>query len=213
METSTRYQTNVSFMKQLQTNSDRTAMQSPYSQDFEAIYQEAAQSDVKLSTAKAFLSNLSEDDLSTLQHYTGLANAIDVNSLSDEGAYNLLMHDAEKYDFNGDGMVQDGIANKSSTIPTTMSDAMKASYVSALNSLDESERFDAMTAVTLNSATTALLSVDGTASSATSTPLTYDVLAARINAVLHPTQGAYTSPEIKETIAKFWENFQSSYNA
>ncbi|KFL33890.1 MULTISPECIES: hypothetical protein [unclassified Sulfurospirillum] len=213
METSTRYQTNVSLMKQLQPNSDRTAMQSSYSEDFEAIYHEAVQSDVKLSTAKAFLSHLSEDELSTLQHYTGLANEINVSSLSDEGAYNLLMHDAEKYDFNGDGMVQDGIANKSSMISTTMSDAMKASYVSALNSLDERERFDAMTAVTLTNATSALSSVEETSTSTIATPFTYDLLAARIDAMLHPTQGAYTSPEIKETIAKFWENFQSSYNA
>lgn len=213
METSARYQNNVSFMKQLSTNSDRAKMQAPYSQNFETIYKEANQANVTLSNAKDFLKNLSKDALSTLQHYTGLADEINVDSLSNEGAYNLLMHDSEKYDFNGDGMVQDGIANKGSIIPTNMSDSMKASYVNALNSLgNESERFDAMTTVTLNYATVALEAKDGIVNPELSKPLTYEVLAARINSVLHPTQGAYASPELQETISKFWENFKSSYN-
>lgn len=213
METSTRYQNNVSFMKQLTTNSDREAMQAPYSQNFEAIYKEATESNISLSNAKDFLKNLSKDELSTLQHYTGLADEINVDSLSAEGAYNLLMHDAEKYDFNSDGMVQDGIANKGSIIPTNMSDSMKASYVNALNSLgNESERFDAMTAVTLNYATVALEANNGMTNAELSKPLTYDILEARINSLLHPTRGAYASPELQETISKFWENFKSSYN-
>jgi hypothetical protein len=213
METSTRYQNNVNFMKQLTTNSDRAAMQAPYSQNFEAIYKEATDSNISLSNAKDFLKNLSQDELSTLQHYTGLADEINIDSLSAEGAYNLLMHDAEKYDFNSDGMVQDGIANKGSIIPTNMSDSMKASYVNALNSLgNESERFDAMTAVTLNYATVALEAKDGIINSELSKPLTYDILESRINSVLHPTRGAYASPELQETISKFWENFKSSYN-
>jgi hypothetical protein len=81
--------------------------------------------------------------------------------------------------------------------------------------MNESERFDVMTAVTLNNATTALSYVDGVQStkSQTQTPLTYEVLASRMHAMLHPTGGAYTSPELKATLETFWENFQKNIGA
>lgn len=215
MEISSNYTNNINLMKQLKTNSSREAMQTPYSKGFEAIYQQAQQSDVKLSNAKEFLSNLTTEQLSTLQHYTGLADEINVDKLSNEGAYNLLMHDYEKYDFNGDGMVQNGIGNMASAIPTNMSDNIKQSYVDALNSLDESQRFDAMTVSTLNYATLALNNVDanGVGNNYEATPLTYDILAARVDSILHPTNGNYASTELQNTIAQFWENFQKSYNS
>lgn len=210
METSANYTSHIGFMKQLKTNSSREAMQTPYSKDFEAIYQEAQQKDVKLSNAKEFLNTLSKDQLSTLQHYTGLADSINVDQLSNEGAYNLLMHDYEKYDFNGDGMVQNGIGNMGSVIPTNMSNSMKQSYVDALNSLDESQRLDA---IGLSLLSAGPLNVAGNHSTPYSAkPLTYDLLASSVNAVLHPTHGAYSSPELQNSISLFWENFQKSYN-
>ena len=214
MEVSSRYTENMRLMQQLKTNSSREAMQAPYSNGFETIYEQAQQSDIKLSNAKAFLNTLSTDQLSTLQHYTGLADEINVDALSDEGAYNLLMHDYEKYDFNNDGLLQDGISNKASIIPTNMSSSMKQSYVDALNSLDESQRFDAMTVTTLNYATLALQNADenGIGNYHEATPLTYDILAARVDSILHPTNGSYASTELQNTIQQFWENFQKSYN-
>ena len=214
MEVSPSYQNNIRLMQKLGTNSSRANMQQPYEQSFEAIYQKAQESDVTLSTAKSFLKGLSSDELSTLQHYTGLAESVNVDTLSNEGAYNLLMHDAEMYDFNHDGIVQDGVANKASVIPTNMSDSMKEAYASALSSMDEKQRFDAMTLVSLGNATTALSTVDGRLSnSATQTPLTYELLSSRINTILHPTGGAYTSPEVKASLEAFWENFQKNYQA
>ena len=53
-----------------------------------------------MSNAKDFLSDLSAEELETLQNYAQLADAIEVDKLSDEGAYNLLMHFYEKYDFS-----------------------------------------------------------------------------------------------------------------
>ena len=214
METSANYLNNVRLLQQLKTNSSRSAMQEPYAKDFETIYKEAQENDITLSNAKEFLNTLSSDELSTLQHYTGLADEINVDSLSNEGAYNLLMHDYEKYDFNNDGMVQNGIGNLAPILPNSMDDHMKESYVQALNSLDESKRLDAMIVSTIGYATTALNQAEGARPSIqNTTPLTYEILAARVDSVLHPTNGSYSSAEFQDTISEFWENFKTSYNS
>ena len=214
METSANYLNNVRLLQQLKTNSSRSAMQEPYEKDFETIYNEAQEKDINLSNAKEFLNTLSSDELSTLQHYTGLADEINVDSLSSEGAYNLLMHDYEKYDFNNDGMVQNGIGNLAPILPNSMDDHMKESYVQALNSLDESKRLDAMIVSTIGYATTALNQAEGARPSIqNTTPLTYEILAARVDSVLHPTNGSYSSAEFQDTISEFWENFKTSYNS
>ena len=214
METSANYLNNVRLLQQLKTNSSRSAMQEPYEKDFETIYNEAQEKDINLSNAKEFLNTLSSDELSTLQHYTGLADEINVDSLSSEGAYNLLMHDYEKYDFNNDGMVQNGIGNLAPILPNSMDDHMKESYVEALNSLDESKRLDAMIVSTIGYATTALNQAEGARPSIqNTTPLTYEILAARVDSVLHPTNGSYSSAEFQDTISEFWENFKTSYNS
>ncbi len=215
MEVSASYQNNIRLMQKIGTNSSRAQMQQPYAQSFEAIYQKAQESDVTLQSAKSFLKGLSLDELSTLQHYTGLADDVNVDTLSNEGAYNLLMHDSEKYDFNSDGIVQDGAASKASVIPSNMSDAMKEAYVNTLSGMDEKQRFYAMTAVSLQSGHSILDSVNGSQSSdsANQPALTYELLSARINAILHPTGGAYTSSEMKASLEEFWQNFQKNYQA
>ena len=215
METSANYLNNVRLLQQLKTNSSRSAMQEPYEKDFETIYNEAQEKDINLSNAKEFLNTLSSDELSTLQHYTGLADEINVDSLSNEGAYNLLMHDYEKYDFNNDGMVQNGIGNLAPILPNSMDDHMKESYIQALNSLDESKRLDAMAISTLGYATSALNRLDETnhRENTAAAPLTYEILATRIDSILHPQNGSYASTALQDTISEFWENFKTSYNS
>ena len=71
---------------------------------------------INTSNAKEYLQSLSKEELSTLQHYTLLVDDIDVDKLNDEGAYNLLLHHYEKFDFNNDGLVSNGIGNGISLI-------------------------------------------------------------------------------------------------
>lgn len=59
---------------------------------------------------QAFLGTLSKDELETVQIVQGLARSIDVNSLTEEGALNLLLPPATQVDLNGDGLTQSGKA-------------------------------------------------------------------------------------------------------
>ncbi|MEA1917053.1 MAG: hypothetical protein U9N42_05935, partial [Campylobacterota bacterium] len=102
METSTQYINHVNIMKDLQLHSDFYKVREPFKEGFEEIYEEAKKEDVKVDTAKEFLHTLSQDELSTLQNYSRLVEKIDIDELSDEGAYNLMMHFNEKFDFDKD---------------------------------------------------------------------------------------------------------------
>lgn len=55
---------------------------------FDAIYKQFLGKDV--DAPKGFIDNLSHQDLATLQHYHGLADTIDLDDLSNEGAFNLF---------------------------------------------------------------------------------------------------------------------------
>ena len=59
---------------------------------------------------KSFLSGLSEQELTTVQSAHWLADPIDVNSLTEEGALNLLLPPAAQVDLNHDGLTQSGRA-------------------------------------------------------------------------------------------------------
>ncbi|MDA8744410.1 hypothetical protein N9N28_07250 [Rubripirellula amarantea] len=59
---------------------------------------------------KAFLSGLSSEELDSIQSAHWLANSIEVNSLSEEGALNLLLPPAAQVDVNRDGLTQSGAA-------------------------------------------------------------------------------------------------------
>ena len=55
-----------------------------------------------------FLRGLSRDELKVVQDVQRLASAIDVDSLSEEGALNLLLPPAAQVDLNHDGLTQSG---------------------------------------------------------------------------------------------------------
>jgi len=205
METSSAYINNVNLLKQLHTTSDRQKMQAPFANDFEAIYKKAMEKDVKVDNAKSFVSSLSEDERYTLQKYTGLVDTVNTSDMSDEGAYNLLMHDYEKYDFNGDGAVQDGIGNMAPIIPAGMSDDIKSAYVSSLNSLGDGDRLMAMT---LSFDMGRLTSqINGTPYKPE--PINYQSLSSRVDSILNPTPPAFSSDEVKKAIKAFWDKFQA----
>ena len=60
---------------------------------------------------KSFLRQLSAEELTTVQNTHWLADPIRVDSLSEEGALNLLIPPAAQVDLNRDGITQSGIAN------------------------------------------------------------------------------------------------------
>ncbi len=131
-------------MRDLDLHSDFAKVREPYKEDFEKIYAEAIEADVKVSNAKAFLEDLTIEELSTLQEYTRLVDEVVVDELSDEGAYNLLMHFYEKYDFDGDGITEDGKARTISNIPQDMDSDLKKAFVEAINSTDEDNMLSMM---------------------------------------------------------------------
>ena len=92
METSIEYQSYIADTKNIKTTQGRLDYQTPYTNDFEAIFSRVMDEDIKLSTAKNFIENLSPDELGTIQKYNGLADAIEkfLNDLRTKGAVVFL---------------------------------------------------------------------------------------------------------------------------
>lgn len=203
METNTAYQSYLSAMKNYQVPQGRKEYQAPYANQFEAIYNKAKEQDVKLSNAKDFLASLSQSEMQTLQKYSGLADSVNVDALSSEGAYNLLKHDNEQYDFNNDGVAEVGIGKHMLPVPTTMPADVRDAYVSAMNSLSDKDKFMAMT-----------LTFDPAHFSDTpskQTTIDYNFLKERIENRLNPRNGGYISEETKAATLAFWNAFNSAY--
>jgi len=207
METSSAYQSYLASMQNYQVPQGRKDYQQPYSDKFEDIYNQAQDADINLSNAKNFLQELSTTQLQTLQKYSGLAEAIDADAISAEGAYNLLMHDNEQYDFNSDGVAEVGVAQTMLPIPTTMPVDVRDAYIKAMNSLDDKDKLMAMTLT---------FDMGRISSQINATPykpqtIDYDYLSSRVDSILNPQPPAFTSEETKKSISSFWEAFESSY--
>ena len=207
METSVAYQNYIADTKNLKTTQGRIDYQKPYKEGFEKIYSTAMEEDVNLATAKNFIDGLSKGELGIIQKYSGLADAIDKKSLSAEAAYNLLVHDNEQYDFNGDGRVQVGAADIVPVVPTTMPSDVRTAYIEALNTLDGVDRMMAMTLTFDMGRISSILN---------NTPyepqiIDYDYLSKQVESRLNPKGGAMTSESTMQAIRTFWETFQSAY--
>ncbi len=209
MKISSAYQKNISLLKELKPTQARAELQSKVSDSFEAIYKKATQSNVKLANSKQFLSELTPEELQVLQQYTSLGAPINVANLTNEGAYNLLMHDYEKYDFNNDGIVQDGEANGASIIPRGMSDDVKESYIQTLNSLSEEDRLNAMS-LTFDFK---IPVSEQNSSNYEPTKMDYDYFKNIVDSILHPSAMASSSQEQKDSISRFWSIFQNNYES
>ena len=136
MENSIQYTNHINIVKDLDIYNNLSKEKVPFKEKFEEIYEKAKDADVKVSTAKEFVSNLSHDELRTVRIYASLADDINIDALTDEGAYNLLVHMYEKYDFNNDGFVMDGEAKGLALLPNHMDDEAKRTWVKAMNSMD-----------------------------------------------------------------------------
>lgn len=204
---STEYTEHVNLVKDLKMSDSFYEVRKPYKDDFEEIYSKAKEENVSISTAKDFLNSLSKDELSTLQHYTLLVNDIDVNSLSDEGAYNLLLHHYEKYDFDNDGFVQNGEAKTGELIPKNMPYEEKQAFVNTLNEMDEKSRFMAM-AMTFP----LKINIEGIPTKNSSDQLyDFEAIMARIDRILNPLPGEYRSEELLSLFKTFKHEFDKNY--
>ena len=118
MENSIAYINHKDILKELNIYNDITREHKRINKDaFDTIYDKAKESDVKVNSAKEFLATLSRGEMSTLRKYDSLVDSINIDTFTNEGAYNLLMHEYEKYDFNGDGAIMDGAAKTLSLVP------------------------------------------------------------------------------------------------
>lgn len=207
METSAAYKSYLNVMQNYQTTQGRKDYQAPFAESFELIYAKAQEQDLKLSNAKNFLESLSQSELRTLQKYSGLADSINVNSLSAEGAYNLLMHDNEQYDFDGNGTAEAGIGKHFLAVPKNMPADVQEAYISALNSLGDKDKLMAMTLTFDPAHLDSLINNKPYAA----TNMDYDYLKSRVENMLNPQNGGYTSLEAKESITAFWRAFDAAY--
>ena len=137
MENFIDYTNHVDIVKNLNLYTTVRENQKPFEIKFEEIYEKAKNADLKLDTAKEFLGSLSRDELRVLQKFDGLADSINVDNVSAEGAYNLLVHDYEEYDFNNDGSVEVGIGKQLATIPQHMDDEAKRTWVKTMNAMGD----------------------------------------------------------------------------
>lgn len=125
MQITTSYQEHVSILKELKHDKSFYDVREPYKEEFQKIYNDVKEKGVSISNAKEYLDSLSKEELSTLQNYTRLVHEINVDTLSNEGAYNLLLEHYEKYDFNNDGVVEDGEGKTIPLIPAHFSSTEK----------------------------------------------------------------------------------------
>ncbi len=208
MTTNSNYSEHVSIMKNLKMADSFYEVREPFKDNFEKIYQEAQSQNVTVSNAKEFLNSLSKDELSTLQNYTRLVNDIDVDSLSDEGAYNLLVHHYEKYDFNNDGVIEDGIAKTQSLIPQSMDSTTKQALVETFNSMDFAEAM--MASITMFPLKIKVVNGDEVVYSHQS--YTYEDIKKNVETILDPKNKTHSTAEFKSTISSFFELLTKNYN-
>lgn len=207
MKASNTYTSYLNSMKNYKLTQGRKDYQAPFAEGFEAIYDKAKKEEITLSNAKDFLKNLSSSELGTLQKYSGLADNINIDMLSDEGSYNLLMHDKEQYDFNSDGVAEVGIGKSILPIPINMPTDIRDTYISVMNSLSDKDRMRS-SFLTLDPAR--LISTFNN-EPYTPTKMDYNYLKMAVQSSLNPTGRAYTSEDTKVSIRAFWDAFNASY--
>jgi len=203
MQINQAYTEHVNIVKDLKMSDSFYEVREPYKDGFEEIYDKAKDENVNMSNAKEFLSSLSKEELSTLQHFSGLADDINVGGLSDEGSYNLLLNHYERYDFNNDGLVTSGRANGIPLIPQNMSSSDKKALVDTVNEMGMDNAFLGLSAIIFSNMT-----INGP----TNERVDYSSISERMEDILNPKNEKYSSLEFRESINNFWSAFQDNYN-
>ena len=209
MNTSNSYESHIAISKELKMNSDFIKVREPYKEDFEKIYSEAKEKGINMDNAKDFLNSLSKEELLTLQQYSRLAEEIDSGAISEEGAYNLLLHHYEKYDFDNDGTVMNGKARTTTLIPTNMPDSEKKAFVETLNEMDEKDAFLAM--MLLNLPKSFHMENGELIPDTSNEPYDFNTIMDDIHRILNPMAGEIRSQEILNTFSEFKDLFEKNF--
>ena len=202
---STHYKEHVEIMQGLQMPEGFDEVREPFKEGFEKIYNESKEEGVTISSAKEFLNSLSSEELATLQHFTRLADEINVDELSDEGAYNLLLHHYEKFDFNEDGIREDGIAKTAGFIPEELPSDAKQAMVDSFNEMG-SENMLMVSILFLRPS----ININNEYAMSNE-PITLEQIQERVESILDPKNSKYSIAEFRDSISSFWDIFTSNY--
>jgi hypothetical protein len=101
---------------------------------------DSASGAVSGGSAKTFLASLNAQDLMLLQQAAGLADRINVASLSEEGAANLLLEQGSRVDQNNDGLVEVGAAKTIVFPPVNAPQSVKDAWDAATAGMSEQDR-------------------------------------------------------------------------
>lgn len=98
-----------------------------------------ARSSVGAGQARSFLANLDIKSLSLLQEAASLADPVQAEGLSEEGAANLLLPPHELVDTNNDGLVEVGRAKIIAFPPVNAPQSVKDAWNDATKNMSESD--------------------------------------------------------------------------
>lgn len=206
MQVTTQYDEHVAIVKELQYDKSFYEVREPFKEEFQKIHNDAKEKRVNISNAKDYLENLTKNELSTLQNYTRLVNEIDIDTLSDEGAYNLLLEHYEKYDFNNDGIVEDGIGKGIPLIPSHFSNTQKKALVDTFNSMESSNMLS-MSILLMPP----MKFIDGEIVP-DSNSMNFDDIQKRVESILHPQNKPNSTQEFKDGVKLFFEELMKYYS-
>ncbi len=206
MDINTKYEEHMSIVKKLKYDESFYEVREPFKENFQKIHDDAKEKGINVSNAKEYLRSLSKEELSTLQNYTLLVNEIEVDILSDEGAYNLLLEHYEKYDFNNDGFIEDGVGKGTPIIPSHFSNTEKKALVDTFNSMEPGNMLS-MASLLL----APMKLVDG---EIVSDPkrMQFDDIQKRVETILNPLNEKYSTQEFKDGSKLFWEKLMKNYS-
>ncbi len=181
-------------------------------QGFEQIYAQFRQAPAP--DAKGFLQSLSNSQMQTIQKFHSLADSINVDSLSKEGAANLLQKPYEKLDLNGDGMYEVGAATTGSIVPHDADEEFKTALYEGLKELKDTqgnkEAFSVMGMLSFAFNRDALNNHIEDANIA-SFDMSYEGVRDYVASRNNPGPGEYTDPKILEGLNTFFESFSAAY--
>lgn len=206
MQVTTQYDEHVAIVKELQYDKSFYEVREPFKEEFQKIHNDAKEKRVNISNAKDYLENLTKNELLTLQNYTRLVNEIDIDTLSDEGAYNLLLEHYEKYDFNNDGIVEDGIGKGIPLIPSHFSNTQKKALVDTFNSMESSNMLS-MSILLMPP----MKFIDGEIVP-DSNSMNFDDIQKRVESILHPQNKPNSTQEFKDRVKLFFEELMKNYS-
>ena len=110
--------------------------------DFSALLERANSQLEEATSAKQVLTDMSPEELKLLQQATSLAKPIQVDSLSNEGATNLLAQPDKTgmVDLNNDGIVELGIGKMVTFPPVNAPESVHQAWDSATKNMPEGDK-------------------------------------------------------------------------